>query len=79
MAAPAWWPAVLAATSRRRVAAGDLLDHAAVSVVDGTLLLGFARPDIAAAWEESGAQAALEGALAHGGWSMPIEVVSLTA
>ncbi|WP_328336770.1 hypothetical protein [Streptomyces violaceus] len=78
MSTPVWWSEVLAATFRRRVAAGDLLDHAVPTVDDGVLRLAFARPDIAAAWEESGAQAALEGALVHCGRAMPVEVVSLT-
>lgn len=78
MTEPIWWPEVLAATSRRRVAAGMLLDHAVPTVDGGTLRLTFARPDIAAAWRDSGAQAALEGALAHLGWAMPIEIRTLT-
>jgi hypothetical protein len=55
-----------------------LLAHATPTVVDGTLRLEFARADIAAAWEESGSQAALEGALAHLGHHMTIEVRTLT-
>jgi hypothetical protein len=76
MTTPAWWPAVLAATARRRVAAREMLDHATPAVVDGTLRLTFANPAVAAAWEESGAQTALEAALAAGRWEMPVEVIS---
>jgi hypothetical protein len=74
MTEPVWWPQVLDATSTRRQAAGMLLAHATPTVVDGTLRLHFARADIAAAWEESGAQAALEGAMEAGGVAMPVEV-----
>ncbi|QIJ61415.1 hypothetical protein [Streptomyces sp. JB150] len=52
-----------------------LLAHATPTVERGRLLLHFDRPDIAAAWQESRADAALEGALAHLGWAMPIEVL----
>ena len=76
MTKPIWWPAVLAATGRRRVAAREMLDHATPTVVDGTLRLSFDRADVAAAWEESGAQTALEASLAAGRWEMPIEVIS---
>jgi hypothetical protein len=69
-----WWPKILAATSTRRQAAGMLLAHATPTVVDGTLRLTFARADIAAAWEESGAQAALEGALQASGRAIPVQV-----
>jgi hypothetical protein len=75
MTEPAWWPQILAATSLRRQAAGMLLAHATPTVHDGTLRLHFARADIAAAWGESGSQAALEAAMEHYGWSVPIEVV----
>jgi hypothetical protein len=78
MTEPFWWPKVLAATSTRRQAAGMLLAHATPTVHDGTLQLTFDRADIAAAWRDSGAQAALEGALAHLGHHMTIEVRTLT-
>jgi hypothetical protein len=71
-----WWPKVLAATSLRRQAAGMLLAHATPTVHDGTLRLSFDRADIAAAWRESGAQAALEGAMEHCGVAMPVEVAT---
>jgi hypothetical protein len=74
MTEPAWWPEVLAGTSARRQAAGMLLAHATPTVHRGTLRLAFARADIAAAWEESGAQAALEGALAAGGVDLAVEL-----
>ena len=76
MTEPIWWPEVLAATGRRRMAAREMLDHATPTVVDGTLRLSFDRADVAAAWEESGAQTALEAALAAGRWDMPVEVIS---
>jgi hypothetical protein len=76
MIRPIWWPQVQAATSLRRQAAGMLLAHATPTVHDGTLRLAFGRADIAAAWEESGAQAALEGAMKAGGVTMPVEVVA---
>jgi hypothetical protein len=75
MTEPFWWPQILAATSLRRQAAGMLLAHATPTVHGGTLWLSFARADIEAAWRDSGAQAALEGAMKHCGWSVPIEVV----
>ncbi|MFF7308155.1 hypothetical protein [Streptomyces sp. NPDC008137] len=74
MTAPIWWPQILAATSLRRVAAGDLLAHATPTVAGGTLRLHFDRADVAAAWEASGAQAALVGALEYCGQPMPVEV-----
>jgi hypothetical protein len=73
---PPWWSQVLAATSLRRQAAGMLLAHATPTVHDGTLRLHFARADIAAAWRDSGAQAALEGAMKHCGQARLIEVIS---
>jgi hypothetical protein len=76
---PPWWPPILAATSLRRQAAGMLLAHATPTVEGGTLRLHFARADIAAAWEESGAQAALEGAMKAGGVAMPVEVIPANA
>ena len=76
MTKPIWWPAVLAETGCRRVAAREMLDQATPTVVDGTLRLSFDRADVAAAWEESGAQTALEAALAAGRWDMPVEVIS---
>jgi hypothetical protein len=79
MVVPFWWPEVLAATSLRRQAAGMLLAHATPTVVGGTLRLSFGRADIAAAWEESGAQAALEGAMEHCGVAMPVEVATPAA
>jgi hypothetical protein len=78
MTEPFWWPQILAATSLRRQAAGMLLAHATPTVVGGVLRLAFARDDIAVAWRESGAQAALEGALAHLEHHMTIEVRTLT-
>jgi hypothetical protein len=65
-------------TAARRSFAGLLLDYAAPAVVDGVLRLVFARPDVAAAWRASGSQAALEGALAHLGHHMTIDVRTLT-
>ncbi|WP_043493758.1 hypothetical protein [Streptomyces viridosporus] len=70
--APVWWPEVLAGTRRRRMVTAMLLDHAVVQERDGVLRLVFARSDVAAAWEESGAQAALEDALAHAGHDLTV-------
>ncbi|GAP46892.1 hypothetical protein [Streptomyces azureus] len=78
MTEPIWWPQVLAATSLRRQAAGMLLAHATPTVVGGTLRLTFARADVAAAWRDSGAQAALEGAMQHCGVAIPVHVRTLT-
>jgi hypothetical protein len=78
MTKPPWWPEVLAATSLRRQAAGMLLAHAIPTVEGGTLRLHFDRADIAVAWRDSGAQAALEGAMKHLGRHMTIEVRTLT-
>jgi hypothetical protein len=44
-----------------------LLAHATPVVHDGVLRLQFARADIADAWQDSGAQAALDAALEHCG------------
>jgi len=74
MPEPVWWPQVVAAADKRRNVTGMLLAHATPHVEGGQLRLGFARPDLAAAWQESGAQAALEGALAQHGQSMPVIV-----
>ncbi|MFI6854501.1 hypothetical protein [Streptomyces sp. NPDC050416] len=74
MTEPAWWPQILSATSLRRQAAGMLLAQATPSVVRGTLRLEFPRTGLVTAWRDSRAEAALEGALAHYGWAMPIEV-----
>jgi hypothetical protein len=79
MTNPIWWPKVLAATSTRRQAAGMLLAHATPTVEGGTLRLEFGRADIAAAWRDSGAQAALEGAMKHCGVAMPVEVMLVHA
>jgi hypothetical protein len=76
MTEPFWWPPILAATSTRRQAAGMLLAHATPTVEGGTLRLHFGRADIAAAWEESGAQAALEGAMKAGGVDLAVEVAT---
>jgi hypothetical protein len=73
--APVWWPEVVATADHRRHVTGLLLAHATPTVERGRLLLHFDRPDIAAAWQESGAQTALEGALTHLGWATPVEVV----
>lgn len=70
--APAWWPEVVAGTRRRRMAAGMLLEHATPHLDHGRLRLVFARPDVVAAWEESGAQAALEAALKHAGHGLTV-------
>ncbi|MDX3027496.1 hypothetical protein [Streptomyces scabiei] len=78
MTEPSWWPQVLAATSKRRIAAGMLLAHATPAVHDGALRLEFDRADVAAAWEESGAQAALEGALSHLGHHLTVGVRTVT-
>ena len=74
MTEPPWWPQIVAATSLRRQVAGMLLAHATPTVHDGTLRLEFDRDDVAAAWEDSGAQTALEGALSHLGHPNPIRV-----
>lgn len=77
MTEPVWWPEVVAAADRRRHVTGLFLAHATPSVARGRLRLAFNDPRMAAAWHESRAEAALEGALAHLGWSMPIEVRTL--
>ncbi|MFE0794754.1 hypothetical protein [Streptomyces mutabilis] len=74
MPIPVWWPQVVAAADKRRNVTGRLLAHATPHIEGGQLRLEFARPDLAAAWAESGAQTALEGALDHYGWTMPIIV-----
>lgn len=56
-------------------AAGMLLAHATPSLDGGALHLSFSGPDIAAAWRESGAQAALEGAMVANGIDMPVLVM----
>jgi hypothetical protein len=75
MTEPIWWPEAVAAAGRRRIYTRELLADATPTVAGGTLRLSFDRADVAVAWEESGSQAALEGALAHLGWAMPIEAV----
>lgn len=74
MTEPSWWPQVVAATSLRRQAAGMLLAHATPTIHNGTLQLEFDRDDVAAAWQESGAQAALEGAMIANGKAMPVKI-----
>jgi len=61
---PAWWPRVVAAADRRRHVTGLLLAHATPNLTGSTLRLRFASPALARAWQDSGAQDALEGALA---------------
>lgn len=63
MPAPVWWPQVVAAADRRRHVTGLLLARATPTLVGGTLRLRFASPHLAQAWQDSGAQDALEGAL----------------
>lgn len=75
MTEPIWWREVLAATARRRQYTAELLAHATPTVERGRLRLEFPNADLVAAWHDSHAEAALEGALAHYGWSMPIEAV----
>jgi len=60
---PVWWPQVVAAADRRRHVTGLLLAHASVALDGSTLRLRFASPALARAWQDSGAQDALEGAL----------------
>ncbi|MET9813165.1 hypothetical protein [Streptomyces sp. NPDC006355] len=79
MTEPVWWPEALAATVRRRVYAAELLAHATPTVEGGTLRLAFADPGHVAAWEASGADAALDGALAHLGQRRLIEVSTAPA
>ncbi|MEU0200910.1 MULTISPECIES: hypothetical protein [unclassified Streptomyces] len=79
MSIPVWWPEVLAATARRRVYAAEILAHATPTVERGLLRLTFTDPGHLAAWEASGAEAALDGALAHLGWAMQIEVATPTS
>ncbi|OUD04668.1 hypothetical protein [Streptomyces swartbergensis] len=74
MTQPVWWPEVVKAADRRRHVTGLLLAHATPTVERGTLRLTFADPALAVAWHDSRAEDALEGALAHLGWAMPIEV-----
>lgn len=75
MTQPGWWPAVVAATRLRRMAAGTLLDHATPTIHDGQLRLTFHRADLAEAWRESGAQDALDAPLLHLDRDMAIEVI----
>lgn len=79
MTEPVWWPEVLAAVGRRRQYAAELLAHAAPTVDRGRLRLEFPSSGLVADWHDSRAEAALDGALAHLGWAMPIDVVNLTA
>lgn len=74
--APAWWPEIMAAADRRRHVTGLLLNHATPSLVGGTLQLRFTAPGVVQAWRDSGAQAALEGALEHGGYDVTVEVAA---
>lgn len=74
-AAPTWWPRIVAAADHRRHVTGRLLAHATPVLADGVLRLQFTDPAIAKAWRESGAQAALEGALAASGIDIPIEAL----
>jgi hypothetical protein len=53
-----------------------LLAHATPVVDDGVLRLQFARADIAQAWQDSGAQAALDAALEHE--KIPVRVEAAT-
>ncbi|QTD96987.1 hypothetical protein [Streptomyces cyanogenus] len=76
MPIPVWWPRIVAAADRRRHVTGMLLAHATPTLDDGVLRLHFADPRVAAAWQESGAQAALEGAMKAGGIDMPVETTA---
>lgn len=73
---PAWWPQIVAAADRRRHVTGLLLAHATPSLRRGILHLHFTNPEIAAAWQDSRAQAALEGALAAGGLDIRVRVTA---
>ncbi|MFF0777077.1 hypothetical protein [Streptomyces sp. NPDC003720] len=74
MPEPVWWPRIVAAAERRRHVTGLLLAHATPTLHDGVLRLAFDRADLAAAWEDSGAQAALEGALAAERVDVEVEI-----
>lgn len=76
MTVPVWWPEVVAAADRRRHVTGLLLAHATPTVAHGRLRLTFDRADLVTAWHASQAVAALDGALAHLGWAMPVEVAN---
>jgi hypothetical protein len=72
---PDWWPKIVSAADRRRHVTGMLLAHATPTLDDGVLRLHFDDPNIAAAWRDSGAQAALEGALAAERLEIAVEPV----
>lgn len=76
MPEPIWWQDALAAVRRRRISAADLLAHATPTVERGQLRLEFPDTRLVADWHHSGAEAALDGALAHLGHHMPVEVIS---
>lgn len=78
MPTPIWWPRIVAAADRRRHVTGMLLAHAKPTLDDGVLRLQFGDPAIVQAWEESGAQVALEGALAASGLEIPVQVPHTT-
>jgi hypothetical protein len=75
-AVPFWWPQIVAAADRRRHVTGLLLAHATPRLVRGRLQLTFTSPRLAAAWRESGAQDALEGALRQHRITAVVEVVA---
>ncbi|MFL4904832.1 hypothetical protein ACJ6WF_16995 [Streptomyces sp. MMS24-I2-30] len=65
----------MAAADRRRHVTGMLLAHASPDLVGGVLRLTFRNAQLAVAWRESGAQAALEGAMQHHEIDASVEVV----
>ncbi|MFI6032968.1 hypothetical protein ACIBBD_02060 [Streptomyces sp. NPDC051315] len=56
-----------------------LLAHATPVLHGGVLRLQFARADIAAAWQDSGAQTALDAALEHQKIDVRVETVTRSA
>ncbi|MFE7899191.1 hypothetical protein ACFU3E_17010 [Streptomyces sp. NPDC057424] len=74
MSTPVWWPQIVRAADRRRHVTGLLLAHATPSVDGGVLRLQFDDPGMARAWEDSGAQVALEAALRQYGIDVQVDV-----
>ena len=74
MPIPAWWPEIMLAADRRRHTTGMLLACATPSLHNGVLRLQFTEPRLVNAWRDSGAQAALEGALTASGIAVAIRV-----
>lgn len=77
-APPFWWPQIVQAADRRRHVTGLLLAHATPDLANDVLRLQFTDPDIAQAWQESGAQVALEAAMQQHGIDVAVRVEGAT-